>query len=155
MDHVLLHGPPGLGKTTLAISLPMNWVWALKWLLDPFWKSQETLPACSPTWKKETSSLSMRFTDSVPLSKSICTRPWRTLWLTLWLKQDPMRAPFRSTSIPLRSLERRPARDFWHLHYAPALESILDWSTTAQNSFRISFRDPHIFSMFPFSAMPL
>jgi Holliday junction DNA helicase RuvB len=25
MDHVLLYGPPGLGKTTLATSLPTNW----------------------------------------------------------------------------------------------------------------------------------
>ncbi|MFQ9053123.1 MAG: hypothetical protein ACLR5H_08105 [Oscillospiraceae bacterium] len=25
LDHVLLHGPPGLGKTTLAASLPPRW----------------------------------------------------------------------------------------------------------------------------------
>ena len=25
LDHVLLFGPPGLGKTTMALSLPMNW----------------------------------------------------------------------------------------------------------------------------------
>lgn len=25
LDHTLLFGPPGLGKTTMALSLPMNW----------------------------------------------------------------------------------------------------------------------------------
>lgn len=30
LDHILLFGPPGLGKTTLAELLPMNLVWALK-----------------------------------------------------------------------------------------------------------------------------
>ena len=25
LDHVLLYGPPGLGKTTMAASWPMNW----------------------------------------------------------------------------------------------------------------------------------
>ena len=25
LDHVLLFGPPGLGKTTMPLSLPMNW----------------------------------------------------------------------------------------------------------------------------------
>ena len=29
LDHVLLYGPPGLGKTTLATSSPMRWVWRI------------------------------------------------------------------------------------------------------------------------------
>jgi Holliday junction DNA helicase RuvB len=32
LDHVLLHGPPGLGKTTWLILLQMNWALVVKLL---------------------------------------------------------------------------------------------------------------------------
>ena len=35
LDHVLLYGPPGLGKTTLAQSLPMKWEGKLRTTSGP------------------------------------------------------------------------------------------------------------------------
>ena len=44
LDHVLLFGPPGLGKTTLATSLRMKWASICARLQGPFWKGRGIWP---------------------------------------------------------------------------------------------------------------
>ncbi len=48
LDHVLLSGPPGLGKTTLATSSPRRWAPASAPRAGPCWKNPPTLPGCLP-----------------------------------------------------------------------------------------------------------
>ena len=58
LDHTLLHGPPGLGKTTLQ----MSWAWDSRLPADLCSTSQATWPVSSPRWSHAMCCLSTRFT---------------------------------------------------------------------------------------------
>ena len=62
LDHVLLHGPPGLGKTTLAGIISNEMGGTLASLRAPYWTSLATWPACSPTSIRATYSSSTKST---------------------------------------------------------------------------------------------
>jgi len=83
LDHVLLHGPPGLGKTTLShiISneLGVNIITSSGPVLD----KPGDLAGLLTTLKKMMCCSSMRFTGSAPWWKSIFIRPWKISGLTL------------------------------------------------------------------------
>ena len=52
LDHVLLHGPPGLGNPHYPISLPMSWVWVFRLLRGRFGWTRSNWPAYSPPCKR-------------------------------------------------------------------------------------------------------
>lgn len=77
LDHVLLHGPPGLGKRPSRISLPTNWGWGLKSLPGRFSTSPEIWRVFSHRLNRTTCFLSMKYIVSVRLWRSISIRRWK------------------------------------------------------------------------------
>ena len=69
LDHVLLFGPPGLGKTTLSHIIAQELGVNLRQTSGPVWRNPKTWPPCSPIWKKTTSCSLTRST--------VCRRWWR------------------------------------------------------------------------------
>ena len=64
LDHVLLHGPPGLGKTTLSNIIANELGVGFK-------------VTSGPVWNRMMCCLSMKFTGFLQLWKSTCTLQWR------------------------------------------------------------------------------
>ena len=94
LDHVLLHGPPGLGKTTLAniITNEMNAAAARSRRVPVLDKPGDLAGLLTSLNQRATCSSSTRSTGSARSWRSICTRPWRTT---------------RSTSCSTRGLRAR------------------------------------------------
>ena len=63
LDHVLLHGPPGLGKTTLATIISNELQVNLKVTSGPVLDKPGDLAGILQIYRKEMCSLLMRFTD--------------------------------------------------------------------------------------------
>ena len=78
LDHVLLSGPPGLGKTTLAHIIAEEMGAQVKTTCGPVLDKPATSPACSRTSTRATCSSSTRSTGCPPWSRSTSTRRWRT-----------------------------------------------------------------------------
>lgn len=79
LDHVLLHGPRGLGKTTLSTSLPMSWELPWKLHSGPVLDKPSDLAGLLTSTSPMMCCLSTKFTALTRSWKSICTRPWRII----------------------------------------------------------------------------
>ena len=77
LNHILLSGPPGLGKTTLSFILGHEMGTQVVILLALSLISQRTLLGCSPTLTKETFYSLMRFIVCQKRLKNIFTQQWR------------------------------------------------------------------------------
>jgi len=77
LDHVLLHGPPGLGKTTLSNILANELDVGFKVTSGPVLDKPGDLAGVLTSLEKTTFFLLTRYTGLVPSSRSICTRPWK------------------------------------------------------------------------------
>ena len=78
LDHTLLHGPPGLGKTTLSNIIANELGVGFKITSGPVLDNPAIWPVCSRALSRTTFSLSMKSTAFHPWWKSIFTPPWRT-----------------------------------------------------------------------------
>ena len=83
LDHVLLAGPPGLGKTTLAHIIGRELKREVRITSGPVIDKPETWPDCSPTYRKATFFLSTRSTEYPKPWKNIFTRQWKIIASTL------------------------------------------------------------------------
>ena len=97
LDHVLLHGPPGLGKTTLANIISREMGASLKMTSGPVLDKPGDLAgsADEPRQRRMCCS-STRSTGSARSWRSTCTRRWRTTRSTSCSTR--VRAPGRSRS---------------------------------------------------------
>ena len=77
LDHILFHGPPGLGKTTLAGLLAREMGVNIKTTSAPYSKNQLTWLVYLQTNGKGTFFSMMRFTGCGPLLMSFCIRRWK------------------------------------------------------------------------------
>lgn len=96
LDHVLLHGPPGLGKTTLANIICNEMGATLKMTSGPVLDKPGDLAGLLTNLNAGDVLSSTKYTGSARLSRSTCIRRWRTTRSTsCWTRG---RAPVRSRS---------------------------------------------------------
>ena len=78
LDHTLLHGPPGLGKTTLSNIIANELGVGFKITSGPVLDKPGDLAGILTSLEPNDVLSSMRFTGSHPWWKNICTLPWKT-----------------------------------------------------------------------------
>ena len=78
LDHVLLHGPPGLGKTTLSNIIANELGVGFKVTSGPVLDKPGDLAGILTSLEPMMSFSSTRYTVSRPLSRSTSIRQWRT-----------------------------------------------------------------------------
>ena len=79
LDHVLLHGPPGLGKTTLSNIIANELGVGFKVTSGPVLDKPVILPVCSPVLNPTMFCLSMKSIVCLLWWKNTCILPWRII----------------------------------------------------------------------------
>ena len=79
LDHTLFHGPPGLGKTTLAHIIANEMGVNMKITSGPVLDRPGDLAGLLTSWKREMCSSLTKFTVFRPKWRSISIRQWRTM----------------------------------------------------------------------------
>jgi len=77
VDHILVHGPPGLGKTTLAYIIAHEMGGAIKTTSGPVVERAGDLAALLTNLAPKTFYLSTKFTVCPPWWRKSFIRPWR------------------------------------------------------------------------------
>ena len=89
LDHVLLYGPPGLGKTTLAMVIANELEVGIKTTSGPAIERPGDLVALLNDFEAGMSYLSMRFTDCHVWWKRCCIQRWKiSSWISWWVKDQ-------------------------------------------------------------------
>ena len=111
LDHVLLYGPPGLGKTTLAGVIATRWDRTSVSRRVPRLKRRETLRRFLQTLRRAIFCLSMKFTGSTARSRKFSTPRWRTMRLISSSEKVRLPTPSGWICRVLRSSAQRRAPD--------------------------------------------
>jgi Holliday junction resolvasome RuvABC ATP-dependent DNA helicase subunit len=78
LDHVLLYGPPGLGKTTLAQIIASELGVTIKTSSGPLLERKGDLTAISLPWSSARYFSWTKFIGWYLLSRKFCIRRWKT-----------------------------------------------------------------------------
>lgn len=97
LDHVLLHGPPGLGKTTLANIICNEMGATLKMTSGPVLDKPGIWPVCDRISMPATCFSSTKYTGSARSSRSTCIRRWEDYKIDIMLDKGPSAVRSRSS----------------------------------------------------------
>ena len=111
LDHVLLHGPPGLGKTTLSGIIANEMGVNVRITSGPAIEKAGDLAALLTNLNENDIFLWTRFTGSTALWRRFYTLPWRILPSTSLLARGLLLTLFGWICRNLPSLGRLPGRD--------------------------------------------
>ena len=138
LDHTLLHGPPGLGKTTLSNIIAKNWGVGFKLTSGPVLDKPGDLAGLLTSLEPN----DVLFIDEIhrlsPVVEEYLYSAMEDYRIDIMIDKGLRHVPSKSTSIPSRlSVLRRAAVCSPH-RFVPVSGSISTWSTTIRRRFATS-----------------